>query len=1210
MKKNTNAVTIFRDKPGTARFFLCALLAILIFPFAAHAQDSGSITGTVRDTSGAVIPNAEVKVSSGAIGISRTSITNDDGDYLAAALPPGVYDMSVTAKGFKAFQAKKIIVRVAEKARVDVTLQVGEMSENVVVEGSNVAQVETQTSEISGVVTGKEISQLELNGRNFTQLVTLVPGVSNLTGQDESQVGLNGSISFSINGGRGEYNNWQIDGANNMDTGSNATLNTYPSVDAVAEFRVQTSNYSAVYGRNGSGNIEVITKSGNRSFHGDVYEFVKNDAFNANDFFDNAAGNARPSDKKHDFGYTIGGPVYIPGHYNSNKEKTFFFFSEEWRRERDPFSFNQQVPSSGERGGVFNDVCPGTECPINPATGLPFPGNSVTIDPNAQALMTALIPAPTLDSGANSFFIASVTEPLTWRQELVRIDHNFSPKLRLMGRYIHDSYSSVDPTVSFVGNPFPSIQTKIGTPGTSFVVHLTATVTPTLLNEFVASYSADHLFLTNTGPFQVPSGFTMTGLFKTGSGGQTFEQLPGVSLANGTAYGGGFTVNPGFMPWINSNPTYAYRDTVTKIIRNHNLQFGGEFIAIQKNEPSAPTSVGLGGVLTFDESNTNVSTGNSFADFLSGRIASYGQTSAIVKYYYRYKIFEPYFQDDWHVSKRLTLNLGLRVSMFGTNRDNTRTSFNFEPSVYQTSSAPAIDDANGTVTTVPGALIPSATANPFDGIVQCGGKGGTASIPAPVLAAFPSASIAGSSLPGCVKGHLFNPGPRIGFAFDPGGNGKSAIRGGYGVFFEYGNGNEANAESLEGTPPRVLTASQPNIAPNGASCTASSGYTCIGGGGGVFLPFSVNNEPPANIQTVAQWPYVQQWNLSYQRELPKNFVASVAYVGSKGTHLTDARDLNQLKSLADLGLTNPYKKGEAIGANDCTTFTTPSGVAVTGQAAVNLGVACGNDADPSRPFVGFGTLEFLETQANSSYHAFQASVRRTLGSLIVNAAYTYSHSIDDSSDRGDSRFVDSYNLSANRASSNFDQRHNLNISYVYDFPFFSKSSGIRKTLAGGWEWSGITTFQSGTPINISNGVVGDSAGVGNGVGTGSRPDLAGNPHAAPCQASQAPGPYLFNPCAFAPPQGLTFGNIGRNTLNLPHRTQFDMGLFKRFPIKEAVSVEFRIESFNTFNHTQFSSVNTTFDSVIVPGTPNSSSFLTAKAAHLPRILQLGLKIVF
>jgi hypothetical protein len=1216
MKKNNSFVFSSNRKLATTRFFLCSILLLLALPFAALAQDAGAITGTVRDSSGAVVPGAEVKLTSPAIGITRTSTTNGDGEYLAAALPPGVYDMSVTAQGFKVFQAKKIIVQVAQKARLDVKLEVGQVSENVVVEGSNVAQVETQSSEISGVVTGKEISQLELNGRNFTQLVTLVPGVSNQTGQDESEVGLNGNISYSINGGRGEYNNWQVDGANNMDTGSNNTLDVFPSIDAIAEFRVQTSNYSAVYGRNGSGNIEVITKSGTKSFHGDVYEFIKNDAFNANDFFDNAAGNPRPSDKKNDFGYTIGGPVYIPNHYNSNKEKTFFFWSEEWRRERDPFPFNHQVPSTAERGGDFSDVCPGTECPVNPATGLPFPGNKVTIDPNAQALMNALIPAPTTVINGSSFYIASITEPLTWRQEMVRIDHNFSSNLRLMGRYIHDSYSSIDPAVSFVGNPFPSIQTKIGTPGTSFVTHLTATITPTLLNEFVFSYAADHLELTNTGPFQVPTGFTMTGLFNTGIGGQTFEQIPGVALANGAAYGGGFTVNPGFMPWINSNPTYGYRDTVTKIIGTHNLQFGGELIAIQKNEPSAPTSVGLGGLLTFDETNSAVSTGNSFADFLTGRIASYQQTSAIVKYYYRYKIFEPYFQDDWHVNKRLTLNLGVRVSLFGTNRDNTRTSFNFEPSVYTAASAPTID-VSGSVTNVPGALIPAnlpggnPNANPFDGIVQCGGKGGTSSIPAAVLAAFPAATVAGTNYPGCVKGHLFNPGPRIGFAYDPRGNGKTVIRGGYGVFFEYGNGNEANAESLEGTPPRVLTASQPNVAPNGTTCTASSGYTCIGGGGGVFLPFSVNNEPPANIQTVAQWPYVQQWNLDYQFELPKSFVASVAYVGSKGTHLTDARDLNQLKSLADSGIANPYKPGEAIGPNDCSTFTTPSGVPITGQAATNLSIACGTDANPFRPFVGFGTLELLETQANSSYNALQASVRRTLGSLVVNAAYTYSHSIDDSSDRADATFVDSYNLKANRASSNFDERHVLNISYVYDLPFFNKSSGLTKTMLGGWEWSGITTFQSGTPTlcpgcspaNLSNTVFGDNAGVGNGVGTGSRPDLVGNPHSTPCQASTAPGPYLFNPCAFALPQGLTFGNVGRNSLNLPHRTQFDMGVFKRFPIKEALSIEFRVEAFNVFNHTQFSGVDASFD-------PASTTFLTATQAHLPRILQLGLKVVF
>ena len=1188
--------SVLETKRRYLRLFSYALLGLLFMPFIMRAQDTGSITGTVSDVSGSVIPDAEVKVSSPAIGLARTITTNSGGDYLAGGLPAGTYEVTVTAKGFKSFSAKNIILQVAEKKRVDVTLQLGEISEKVVVEGTSVAQVETQSSDLSGVVTGKEISQLELNGRSFVQLVALVPGVSNQTGQDFGGVGLNQNISFSVNGGRVEYNNWQVDGGNAMDTGSNGTLNVFPSIDAIAEFKVLTSNYGAQYGRNGSGTVEVVSKSGTRNFHGDVYEYLRNDMFNANDFFDNAAGNPKPAYKKHDFGYTIGGPVYIPNHYNSNKEKTFFFWSQEWHRERNPFGFNQQVPSDAERGGNFNDVCPG-ECPVNPKTGTAFPGNNVPIDPNAQALMDALISKANVTSPNCCFFVGSVTEPLTWRQELVRIDHNFSSKLRLMGRYIHDTNSSVDPTVSFVGNPFPSIQTQVGTPGTSFVAHLTATLTPSLLNEFVASYTADKLILVNTGPFQVPSGFTMTSIFKTGSGSNNLAQLPAISLANGNAYGGGFTINPGFMPWINSNPVYDYRDTVTKIIGSHNLTFGGEFVAAQKNEPSAPTSVGLGGVLTFDETSP-VSTGNSFADFLTGNIASYSQTSAIVKYYYRYKIFEPYFQDDWRVTKRLTLNLGLRLSLFGTNRDITKTSFNFEPSVYNANagSAPAIAGD--------GSLVPGS-GNPFLGFVQCGGSGGTGSVPAPILQAFPASTVAGTSLPGCVKGHLFNPAPRIGFAWDPHGDGKMAIRGGYGIFFEYGNGNEANAESLEGTPPRVLTSGQPLIS-NGPNSTATcsspnTGYECIGGAG-ILFPLAVNNEPPANIQTVAQWPYVQQWHLDVQRELPSHFVGTLSYVGSKGTHLTDARDLNQLKSLAAQGVQNPYGPGQPLTQSDCNNGTANGVTPVPGTPLfANFSVACGNNPNPFRPFVGLDTLELLETQANSHYHALQATVRRAFGALELNMAYTYSHSIDDSSDRADATFVDSYNLSANRASSNFDERHILNISYVYDLPFFSKSSGMLKTALGGWQLSGITTSQSGIPVNIQNTVFGDNAGVGNGVGTGSHPDLVGNPHAAPCTTSSGLGPLLFNPCAFAAPQGLTFGNVGRNTLNRPYRTNFNMGLFKKFPIKESTSVEFRWETYNTFNHTQFNHVRRSF---------GASDFLSATDTHDPRIMQFALKFIF
>src|SRR5882724_9320603 len=311
-----------------------------------HAQDSASVTGTVRDQSGASVANAQVTVSDADRGINRETTTNGDGEYSVAALPPGSYNITVSAQGFKKFQAKDVILRVAQKARVDVPLQVGAASTEVTVLGADVAQVETQSSDLTGTVDGKQIAQLQLNGRNFTQLVTLVPGVSNQTGQDEGTVGINGSVAFSVNGGRVEYNNWELDGGDNMDNGSNSTLNVYPSLEAIAEFKVLTSNYGAQYGRNGSGTVEVETKSGTNQFHGNAYEFVRNDAFNARNYFESEV----PPYKKNDFGYTIGGPIW--------KNKTFFFWSQEWRRERVPVDFNQQVPSLEERAGDFSDQCP------------------------------------------------------------------------------------------------------------------------------------------------------------------------------------------------------------------------------------------------------------------------------------------------------------------------------------------------------------------------------------------------------------------------------------------------------------------------------------------------------------------------------------------------------------------------------------------------------------------------------------------------------------------------------------------------------------------------------------------------------------------------------------------------------------------------------------------------------------------------------------
>jgi hypothetical protein len=1187
------------------------LLLALALPLLALAQDTGYISGTVTDKSGAAVAGADVEIKNTAGSITRTTVTNGDGIYVIPGLPGATYDLTVTAKGFQKFIAQKIVLEVAQKARVDVQLTVGTVTEEVVVTGENVAQVETTSSELGGTITGKQIDQLMLNGRNFTQLAALTPGVMN-QGPDEAEVGVT-NIFFSVNGGREEYNNWELDGGDNMDNGSNATLNVYPSLEAIQEFKVLTSNYGAQYGRNGSGTIEVETKSGASAFHGSAYYYGRNEAFNARSW----EQGQNPSDpkalyRKHDYGYTFSGPVFIPNHYNSDKKKTFFFWSEEWRKEANPTTITQNVPSDAERGlvggsqtgfGNFSDLCPSPNNGMDDCPNVADP-TAIPISPAGQALMS-LIPVANTTNGGFPAVTQTVSPSTTWREELVRVDHNLTDNYRLTFRYIHDSWHTVVPNPLWGnGNSnFQSINTDFVGPGTSFVAKMTANITPTLLNEFVASYTGDHIFLTALNNPPLPSPFPMGFLFDNGFGGK----LPSIQLQDNLAYGGSFGQDTGYFPWANANPTYTYRDNVSKIVGAHTLQFGAYAVFAQKNEANTPD---VQGILTFDTTST-FTTGNAFADLLLGRIGNYKQWSAQTKYYNRYRILEPYFQDDWRVTKRLTLNLGLRVSLFGTYRERYRQAFNFEPSTFVAGNSPAIDDSTG-------ALI-AGTGNPFNGVIQCGGKGGTSAVPTAILATYPAASVGASSNDGCLKGHLFNPAPRIGFAFDPKGDGKMAIRGGYGIFFEHTNGNEGNTESLEGSAPLVITSSQNNIAD----------YASIGAGGTLLFPQTLNSIP-----NKAVWPYMQQWNLSVQKELPSHIIVSAAYVGSKGTHLTLLNDGNQI--VPTPASANPFMPGQPITSDDCTSLggfpsgTLANGTPISGQAAVNLNVACSNvNVDSFRTnFPGYSDINSLRDVANSTYNAFQASARRTVGALTVSLAYTYSHSIDDSSDRSDTAFVNAYDIAANRGSSVFDLRHNFSISYVYGLPFF-KGSGLTHTLLGGWQVSGITVAQSGLPFTVTNGTdFGDNAGVGNGVGTGSRPDLVGDPYAVTSAqktaASSVFGPLAYNPAAFALPTGLTFGNVGRNTLYLPGRINFDFGLFKEFPIREKMGFQFRWELFNAFNHTQFSGVsgndtigsNAGTNADMDTGDPGSaaslasSSFLHLTNAHKPRIMQFGLRFQF
>jgi hypothetical protein len=1203
----------------------CLLFCVFAFafclPVTLTAQDTASITGTVTDPSGAAVTNAQVTLISTEHGINRTTTTNGSGDYLFASLPIGAYDLTVSDPGFKKYDAKGIILRVAEKTRVNVVLQVGAINTEVVVQGQEVAQVETQSSDLGGTVTGKEITQLELNGRNFTQLITLVPGVSNQTGQDEAGVGVSGNVSFSVNGGRTEYNNWEMDGGDAMDNGSNTTLNVYPSIDAIAEFKVLTSNYGAQYGRNGSGTVEVETKSGTSQFHGDVYEFVRNDAFNATPEFQTAP----PAYKKNDFGFTIGGPVYIPGHYNTSKQKTFFFWSEEWRREVVPatgFFSVTTVPTLAERAGNFSDVCPGTNCPtepsmlngqVNPLAGQPFPNNQVPIsDPATVNGLLALIPNP--NSGPSTWF-ATPSLPTNWREELFRVDQNINDKVRATFRYIHDSWDQDYPVPLWTsGTTFPTIQTNFNGPGVSMVARVTATASPTLLNEFVASYTTDHITTNLIGPWQRPAGFAPIGIYDNGFGGK----VTGIMLSGGQY---NFAEDPGYVPNgpLNSNPTFTFRDNVTKSIGAHNLQFGIYVVNAHKNEIPQP-SYGVNGLLQFSTSNP-VTTGNAFADLLLGNVGTFTQEQAALKMHEQYNIFEPFIQDDWRATSRLTLNLGLRMSFFGTYSEKNHLAWNFDPASY-VPGASSVDPSTGLV-----------IGNPYNGWVDCGITPG---VPA-----------------GCMTNHWWNPAPRIGFAYDPLGNGKWAIRGGYGIFFEHTNGNEANTESLEQYNINTQTSSVFNVA----------GYANLNpallGGGTTPLSF-------VSIPSKATWPYMQQWHLDVQHDLGKNTVATLAYVGSGGVHLTRSYEYNQMHAVATSQ--NPYAPGQAINTSfDCSwgpgnsqpnvvldaygvptnavtsygtpiPYNPPTPGGLPSGAAVNLFVACGNNATPFLPYAGIGSITRKDQTGSSNYNALQASLRHSIGGLQLSAAYTYSHSIDDSSDYNDSGFVDSYALNAYRASSNFDERHILNIGYVYDLPFF-KAKSLANRFLGGWQWSGITDIESGTPFSVYNvgggNIPGDNAGVSNTFATAaSYPDIVGNPSAGIPALPPGNPPLLYNPSAFVAPTGLTFGSAGRNILRNTWRTNFDMALLKHIAVTETKYFEFRTEAFNVFNHREYawlggdagsaadnangSGVTTANGAGCYGGANNSagdpscfgSGLLEPNAAHNPRILQLALKFIF
>jgi hypothetical protein len=814
-----------------------ALISLLVLlptprPLGAQTMGSGTITGIVADPSGARVAGAQITAVLSSTNITLAVTTNQRGLYVFPDLQIGTYVITAEHPGFKTFTQENVRLDADTTATVNLALELGSNHETVTVSAAPPA-VQTENGEISALISGTQLNELSLNGRNFSQFLTLSPGVASTQTGRRMGVGQEGNPLMAINGGRINSAKFTYDGILAMSTDGNRGLDLFPPMEALAEVQVKTSNFSADQGSYGYGLVNVITKSGTSQFHGDLYEVLGSSDFDARNFFDNQ----RPPFHQNIFGFTLGGPMYIPNHDNSGKSKTFFFVSEGWNLRQGPqlvsltappqSTFTATTLTAAQRQGIFATRI------ADPTTGAAFSNDvipSSRINPNATALLNLFYPLPNRTGSPN--YVVTPDSASRWREDLIRVDRQFLDNVMLTLRYAHDNWYENQAIFQPSNASFPTQPGYYAKPGYNAIAGLSWTISPTTVNVFTAGFSRSAATIHPLGAATMRSGLTIPEL----QAGNIFNAPPDITISGYSNIGVGLVFGT-------ANNVFEWKDEVTHIAGNHTLKSGFDILRLQNFDYGAANTQGA---FTFNGSYT----GNAAADFLLGKAFMYSESSVPPNGYFFSNAYEMYLQDDWKVSHNLTLNLGVRWTMFKgapIGYDKYDNLSGFSTILYKPAQAPSLSPD--------GEIVPD-TGNPLNGI-------------------FTPTNLQGLTLPrSLLRNHYIMPGPRFGFAWSPFGNAKTVIRGGYGIFYHWDNDNQ---QILRLNPPFTSSVSVYN--------------TSLSNPGR-----GINRTFPPNLQAFdaqSDYPEVQQWSFGIQREFLGQTVVSVAYVGNHAVHLDQMINLNQ-----------------------------------------------------------------------------------------------------------------------------------------------------------------------------------------------------------------------------------------------------------------------------------------------------------------------------